>query len=461
MRIFEYPYVVITIFIIVTLFMLLIGLFFTIKSVRVSKGTAPKGFCGVSKIKLDFEKAGIVQKTRSVVYVAVSLEGVKRLLPESRVNRMYQKIKQILFRHLCLNIHGKISVYSEENFVSFNLLESEEIEQVLQRCFEDISDILVRYRAVNLVPVHFGYIRTGSTDVSFKTALSRAKQACCIAEDNNVLFYQWNRMAGKDFERKINIEIDICSEIDNDMFFLEYQPMIDAKTKKIIGAEALSRLNSTTEGVLSPYYFLPAVHNVGLNEKFDYYIFEKNCKWISGDKKSRERYMYTINFSRYTLCSPDMADTIISIVEQYGVPFSCIAVEILEDKGLKDSEKSVLMRNISRLKAKGVMILLDDFGTGYTSFGDLTDFDIDIVKIDKTITQNAENPTGFVVLKHIIQTAHDLGFKTLCEGIETKEHKNVVVEAGCDILQGFYFYRPMPVVSLETLLSNQQASDSH
>ena len=75
----------------------------------------------------------------------------------------------------------------------------------------------------------------------------------------------------------------------------------------------------------------------------------------------------------------------------------------------------------------------------------------DILKIDKYITQNAETPTGFVVLKHIIQTAHDLGFKTLCEGIETKEHKNAVVEAGCDILQGYYFYRPMPVTQFENL----------
>ena len=81
----------------------------------------------------------------------------------------------------------------------------------------------------------------------------------------------------------------------------------------------------------------------------------------------------------------------------------------------------------------------------------ITDFDISIVKIDKSITQNATNQTGFLILKNIIKTAHDLGFKTLCEGVETEEHKKTVVEAGCDMLQGYYFYRPMPVTQLETL----------
>ena len=95
---------------------------------------------------------------------------------------------------------------------------------------------------------------------------------------------------------------------------------------------------------------------------------------------------------------------------------------------------------------------MDDFGKGYTSFGDLTDFDINIVKVDKSITQNATNQMGFLILKNIIQTAHDLGFQTLCEGIETEEHKRIVVDAGCDLLQGYYFYHPMPVAQLETLL---------
>ena len=96
-------------------------------------------------------------------------------------------------------------------------------------------------------------------------------------------------------------------------------------------------------------------------------------------------------------------------------------------------------------------MLLDDFSKGYTSFVDLSDSDISILKMDKLITQNATKQTGFLILKNIIRTAHDLGFKTLCEGIETEETRRNVVDASCDILQGFYFYRPMLVTQLESV----------
>jgi len=451
MKFFEYPYVIITILAMFILLMGLIGLYFTVKSVKTAKSSSGKGFCGIGKIENDFEKAGSLRKNRSIVYVSVSLDGMQRLYPESKVNRMYDGIKRILFNHFCV-ADGEISVYGPENFVVFSSLAESETELCIESCFEEINDAFVKHEAVNVVQVNFGYYLTGATDVPFKTALERAKQACSIAVDKKALFCRWDSSNGKAFERKLKIENNIESEIDNNRFFLEYQPILDAKTNRIMGAEVLSRLNSLTEGVLSPHYFLSAVNNVGLNEKFDYYIFEKNCKWIASDKEKRTQYVYTINFSRHTLCDEDFAENMISIAEKYRIPCSCIAIEILEDKSLDDGERSVMMKNLAHLKEKGVLILLDDFGKGHAGFDDLTEFDISIVKIDKSLTQNAITDTGFLVLKNIIRTAHDLGFKTLCEGIETEEHKLAAVRADCDMLQGYYFYRPMPVTRLETLL---------
>lgn len=453
--IFEYPYVIITILVMIVFLMGLIGLYFTVKSVRTAKGTAEKSFCTVSRIENDFEKAGALRKNRSLVYISISLDNMKRVYSEAKATRMYEHMKKILFNHLCVNTGGEISVYGNGSFVAFNNLEAVELSKRIDKCFGEINEVFVKHGAVNVVRINFGYYITASTEVTFKTALSRAKQACSIAEDKNTLYFQWDNSNGKAFERKIKIENNIQNEIDNNKFFLEYQPILDAETNRIIGAEVLSRLNSATEGVLTPYHFLSAVNNVGLNEKFDYYIFEKNCKWISSDKENRTKYVYTINFSRSTLCDSRLAENIINIVEKYAVDYSCIAVEILEDKSLTDDEKAVMVSNLIRLKEKGVLILLDDFGKGYTSFGDLAEFDISIVKIDKAITQNAVTEAGFLILKNIIRTAHDLGFKTLCEGIETEEHKKTAVEAGCDMLQGYLFYRPMPVTQLETLFEKQ------
>ncbi len=455
MQIFDFPYIIITILVMIFVLMGIIGLFFTMKSSKATKGTSKKNFCGLNKIENDFEKSGYSNHNRCILCVSIPLDNMTRLYSESKALRMYEQIKRILLRHFGLNIDGEISLYGRENFVAFNVLEPDQLELCIDNCYKEISEIFSRNGAVGVVRANFGYFNTRSNDVSFKTALARAKQACSMAEDKEVLYCRWDSSNGKEFERKISIENSIHNEIDNNRFFLEYQPVLDVKTNKIMGAEVLSRLNSPTEGILTPPFFLSAVNNVGLNQKFDYYIFEKNCKWISSDKQNRMKYVYTINFSRFTLSDPNLAKNIIDIVSKYDIEYSCIAVEILEDKSLSAEEKQTMVKNLAHLKEKGILILLDDFGKGHTTFGDLTEFDINIVKIDKSITQSADTHTGFLVLKNIIRTAHDLGFKTLCEGIETEEQKNTVIAAGCDILQGYYLYRPMPVAQLETLFEKQ------
>ncbi len=454
MHFFEYPYVIITSLVIAFIVMGIIALCFTLKSVKTARGSAEKSFCGIGRIEANFEKAGAARQNRCLIYISMSLDAMIRLYSESKALRMYEQVKRILLFHFGKN--GNISLYGQENFVVLSYLSAEPLALLIEKCNEEIGDVFAKYGAVNVVHLHFGCHATTATDLPFKTALTRAKQACSMAEDRAELSCEWNASGSKEFERKIKIENSIENEIENNHFFLEYQPVLDAHTNRIIGAEVLARLNSPTEGILMPPFFLGAVNSVGLNQKFDYYIFEKNCKWIANDKAVRMDYVYTINFSRHTLCDEHFADTIIDIVEQYGLSYSCLAVEILEDKDLTAEEKSVTRSNLMRLREKGVLILLDDFGKGYTNFGDLKDFAINVVKIDKSITQAATDNDGFLILKNIIRTAHDLRFKTLCEGIETEEHQRLVVEAGCDILQGYRFYRPMPVTQLEELLEAQR-----
>ena len=127
MKFFEYPYVIITILVMIFLVMGLIGLYFTIKSVRTAKGTVEKSFCGIGKIENDFEKAGALRKNRSIVYISISLDNMKRLYSESKAVRMYEHIKKILFTHFCLEVNGEISRYGDENFVVLNGLEANEI----------------------------------------------------------------------------------------------------------------------------------------------------------------------------------------------------------------------------------------------------------------------------------------------------------------------------------------------
>ena len=449
MHIFENPYIVTATFVLGVVLLAAIGVYFAIKGLKTAEGQAEKDFIPVGKIETVFNKLGKASEDRSVLYISLSADDPRGLFSTPD---LLSEIKLILLDTLTTETNNFVSVYDEKNFVALLNCDSDCAKSKVEFCQAELNRCLLKHSALNIVNIRFGIFFAGSTSVMLDDAIGRAKQACMLAKNQKIPYSEWDFVSGKALEKKIKIENNIEKEIDNNRFFLEYQPVIDAKTGKIIGAEVLSRLNSESEGVLTPKSFLSAVDSVGINEKFDYYIFEKNCKWISNDKKQREGYKYTINFSRSTISEPEFVEKITNIAEKYDLKFSCIAVEILEDKNISGEAKQQMIDNLSMLKERGVSILLDDFGSGYTTFGDLQNLDISIVKIDKAITQNSVTDTGFIILKNIIQTSKDIGFKTLCEGVETKEQEEAAIKAGCDLLQGFYYYRPMSVASLEKIL---------
>ncbi len=454
MHIFEYPYIIITIFILCFVALTAIGISFAVKGVKTAKGNDQKNFVNLSKLETSFQKSATLRENRCVLYVKVSLDNFRSLNSAEKTSNILAQIKGVLLESFCKDSESQIAIHGEKNFVVLAKWDAKTAGKNIELCFEALNQCLLKHGALKTVDTRIGLCYAFGTQVSFDEAIGRAKQAYLLAKNENLPYAEWDVSGGKSLEKKIKIENNIEKEIDNNRFFLEYQPVLDAKTKKIIGAEVLSRLNSENDGVLTPGSFLSAVDSVGLNDKFDYYIFEKNCKWISHDKHHREAYKYTINFSRTTLSEPQFAEKIIAIAEKYGLQFSCLAVEILEDKNITGEAKQQMVENLAALKEKGISILLDDFGSGYTTFGDLQNLDISIVKIDKAITKNAVTDTGFIILKNIIQTSKDIGFKTLCEGVETKEQEEAAIKAGCDLLQGFYYYKPMPVAQLEKVFDD-------
>ena len=449
MHIFKNPYVIIAVFILGVILLAIIGIYFAVKGVKTANEETENDFTTISKLEKRFKRTGKSYINRCVLYVSLSSDNPRHLQSE---RKLISEINRNLLETFSDVDESYIAPYDEKNFVILTNWDIETTRKNVEEYINNLNKILLNHSALNVVSVRLGCFDSSLIQVTFDEAINRAKQACILAKNEKSAFAEWTSSGGKALEKRIEIENNIEKEIDNNRFFLEYQPVLDANTRKIIGAEVLSRLNSKNDGVLTPKSFLSAVDSVGINEKFDYYIFEKNCKWISNDKKQREGYKYTINFSRSTLSEPAFVEKIIGIAEKYDLKFSCLAVEILEDKNITGEAKQQMVNNLSMLKEKGVSILLDDFGSGFTTFGDLQNLDISIVKIDKSITQNAVTDTGFIILKNIIRTSKDIGYKTLCEGIETKEQEEAAIKAGCDLLQGYYYYKPMPVSALEKVL---------
>ena len=457
MQFFKYPNIIITISVIALFVIGGIVLFFLARGLKTANDEEENDFTSISKIEKSFIKSGKQRENRSVMYIGVFLDNYRNLYSDAETEKMYNQVKELLLASFSPLKNGSIASYGEYTFVAYSTLDRKSIRTIVEEFNISLTKCLINSGALNMVEVRIGASFVSGTDVSFDEAISRSRQACALAKNKKTPYAEWDVSSGKALERKITIENNIESEIDNNRFFLVYQPVIDAKTKEIIGAEALSRLHSSNGGILSPGSFLAAVDSVGLNNKFDYYIFEKNCKWISNDKKQREGYKYTINFSRETMCEPMFAEKILEIANKYGLNSSCLAVEILEDKDITEEAKKQMMENLTALKESGISILLDDFGSGYSTFDDLQNLDISIVKVDGAITRNAVTENGYIILENIIRTAKSIGFKTLCEGVETKEHEEAAIKAGCDLLQGFYYYEPMPAAMLEKLFAKKEA----
>ena len=458
MRIFEYPYVIISIIVICFFLLGGIGICFAVRGLKTANDEEEYDFTNISKLESRFAKSGKHRDDRCVMYISVFLDNYRSLYSERQTEKVFLAIRRILLDSFSTDKTDSIATYGEYTYVAYTTLDIDSVRGKIESFQTSLTKSLLEHGALNIAEVRIGSFFAFGSSVSFDEAIRRAKQACILAKNEKKLYAEWDVGSGKALEKKIKIENNIESEIDNNRFFLVYQPVLDSKTKEIIGAEVLSRLNSASDGVLNPGSFLSAVNSVGLNNKFDYYIFEKNCKWISNDKKQREGYKYTINFSRSTLCDPAFSERILSIASKYGLNSSCLAVEILEDKDITSEARRQMMDNLTSLKEKGISILLDDFGSGYTTFGDLQNLDISIVKIDRAITQSSVTENGYIILENIIRTAKNIGFKTLCEGVETKEQEDAAIRAGCDLLQGFYYYKPMPVAMLEKLLDKEVPS---
>jgi EAL domain-containing protein (putative c-di-GMP-specific phosphodiesterase class I) len=457
MQIFKYPHISIPIFVI---FFLLVGgvaIYFAIRSLKTENEEEKSTFTSLKKLNQWFVRSGKLRDNRCVMFITFDMNNYRNLYSHAEADGVYSLIKRVLSQTFLTLKNGAIAEYGEHTYIAYLSLDRESTRSIVDEFNSALNKCLVDKNALNLIDVRIGAAFVPGSDVLFDEAINRAKQACILAKNQKIPYVEWDLSSGMALEKKIKIENNIENEIDNNRFFLVYQPVLDAKTKAIIGAEALSRLNSAGEGILNPGSFLSAVDSVGLNNKFDYYIFEKNCKWISNDKPQREGYKYTINFSRETTSDPDFPNKILSIANKYGLNSSCLAVEILEDKNITEDEKKQMIENLSALKDKGISILLDDFGSGYATFDDLQNLDISIVKIDRAITQNAVTENGYIILENIIRTAKDIGFKTLCEGVETQEQEDAAIRAGCDLLQGFFYYEPMPALQLEKLFEQEEA----
>ena len=248
------------------------------------------------------------------------------------------------------------------------------------------------------------------------------------------------------------IKAYLDTAIENDEFVVFLQPKIDIQNEKIKGAEALIRWNYRKEEFLYPSRFIPFFEKDGSIGKVDDLVLKKVCEYFAKWKnEDRPLHPVSVNLSRESLYDRSLVDRLTEIVDSYGVDHGLIDFELTESASYDNTEQ--MIKVLGELRKRGFKISMDDFGTGYSSFSLLTQMPLDTLKIDKSFVDKVgtgeDEEKDVVVIKHIIALAKELGITCLAEGAENKGQVDKLRTLGCEVIQGYYYSKPLAMEEYE------------
>ena len=256
--------------------------------------------------------------------------------------------------------------------------------------------------------------------------------------------------------KKFNLQNDIRKALENEEFFIEYQPKVETKSQQVIGAEALIRWEHPRWGIVSPNEFISIAESSGIIVKIGEWILRNVCEQMREWKQKRLRQIpISINFSPIQFLDEKMADKVLHILDEIGINPSCIEIEITENL-IIDNQDDV-MKKMTILANKGISFSIDDFGTGYSSLKMLNQIPFKLLKIDRSFIKDLENNEGSLkIIKTIIQLAHLFEIKVVANGVENEKQLAILKEQNCDYIQGYLFSHPIHPLELEKLILNDK-----
>ena len=390
-------------------------------------------------IKLDIENFKLINKTFGLDVGDQILKNVsnaiKSLFHKEDVIFSRISVDEFVFLHYYhgreeLNKTRKLFIDNFNNFMQENFdynIKFKIGEYVIKKEPDKNIDINICYELANF-------------------AHRQAKQS----KDIDVAFYDETFM--DEALREKEIENIAPKALQNNEFVVFLQPKYSLEDELIVGAEALVRWQTDEDNYWYPNDFIPVFESNGFITQIDMHMLEESCKIISRWIASGiTPVTISVNFSRQNLKNRNFVNEICSVLNRFKIEPKWIEIELTETAIFDNFE--LLEDMLKQLHNAGFTMSMDDFGSGYSSLGLLKNLCVDVIKIDRSFFVKQENEArSKIVLGSVIDMAKKLGISTVAEGIEEKEHIDLLRELGCDIVQGYYYSRPIPQDQIDALL---------
>lgn len=419
-----------------------------------------------TKHKLDAQEM-INRQDQKYVYIVFDVENFKyinELFGYELGNRLLIHIAQVLKRftrkgEICSRVSG-------DNFAMLFLYDGnkEALKERIGKIFHAMTEYSEEESEFKLCSVKFAcgvYNIEGAEDIN----QIRANANLARIESKKQLFDKivfYNEVLKTRHVEEHELEYEAKDALENGEFIIYFQPKYNSVTEKIIGAEALIRWNHSKRGMISPGQFIPMFEANGFIIDIDLFVLKKTCELIAGWlRRGIEPVCISVNLSRTHLYEQNLADRLEQVVKEYNIPAKYIEFELTESAMYGDMTN--LLGVMAEIRQKGFRLSMDDFGSGYSSLNLLRRLPVDVLKLDKDFMDDGDGDLGIRdkrIVWHVIAMAKDLEMTVLAEGVETREQKNFLQDASCDIIQGFYFAKPMPVEEFEALYLKQLGAEA-
>jgi len=258
-------------------------------------------------------------------------------------------------------------------------------------------------------------------------------------------------------QTRMELEMDLRMALENDEFFLVYQPTFNLQDMSATGMEALIRWNSPTRDIVQPDNFIPLLEETGLIIEIGKWVLLEACRQGVKWRDAGYPIGIAVNVSARQLDTDEFVTDVERTLRETGLDAGSLTVEITETALMRDAEQTA--KRLAAIKELGVRIAIDDFGTGYSSMAHLQHFPVDALKIDRSfVAQMAHNQEGETILQTLVQLGNALSIETLAEGIEQAHELTLLQGEQCDSGQGFLFARPLDAADTEAFLEQWAAT---